>query len=252
MPFDWASIMQMLGQQTPNTTTGSQMGGQLPPGGGPALMQPTPQLAPGSMGPQPPAGGGGLMGGGMMGPLAAAAGMLNASGPSRMPVGLGQVMGQGIGGFMQGHEADRQLGLQQQQQAALGKIAAQLGQPPGATPNGGALPPGILHTGLPPGNPPVMMPGAPPGGPPSGGLPSMLPPPGGASAMPTVPPPGPIPGPPPAIGGPPMVPGAMSSMPAALPGGIPPGLAGLGGGGMMPGRNPFLAQMMQRRRGMMG
>jgi len=63
------------------------------------------------------------------GPLSAAAGMLNASGPSRTPVGLGQVLGAGLQGFMQGAPLDQAQQQRETAQASLGQIAGKLGSP---------------------------------------------------------------------------------------------------------------------------
>lgn len=56
---------------------------------------------------------------GMMG---GAAGILQNSGPSPYPVGMGQIFGAGLGGLMQGSPYDEELRRQQQMQQSLGKI----------------------------------------------------------------------------------------------------------------------------------
>lgn len=61
-----------------------------------------------------------------MGLLGASAGLLQASGPSRMPVGMGQAMGQGLMGGMQGMQQAQQLGMQQElHQAKMGALRGQ-------------------------------------------------------------------------------------------------------------------------------
>jgi len=109
-----------------------------------------------------------LMNSGMMGPLAASMAMLNASGPSRTPQGLGQVFGQGLGGLMQGSQIDQQQGLLSQQQNALSQIANRLQQKQGGQPGGGAPGIGGQGGGAPGimGVPSIMMQG---GGMPQGG-----------------------------------------------------------------------------------
>ena len=63
------------------------------------------------------------------GPLSAAAAMLQASGPSRTPVGLGQVAGAGMQGMMGGMQMDAAAQRQQQTQSNLGKIADKFNDP---------------------------------------------------------------------------------------------------------------------------
>lgn len=225
MPFDLQALLSMLGMGgLGGPTTGTQMGGPLPPGGGPAQMQPTPQMVPSST----PSGLAGLFGGGggggqglgPMGLLGAGASMLNASGPGN--AGIGSILGSGIGGLLQGGQLDRTNALQQQQQAALARIAEQLMQKPaGAQPTASSMP----ASGGP--RPPVMMgsnPGAPIGGP--------------------------VAGPPPTIpGGPPTnMMGNNPSLPIPAP--RPAGLMGSNPGfprSGSDGSNPFIAMMLQRR-----
>lgn len=235
MPFDWQSLMAMLGggQTSPGgPITGSQAGG--PMGG---QMQPTPQMAPGSTGiPIAAPGGGGLMGGGYMGPLAAAAGMLNASGPSRMPVGLGQVMGQGLTGMLQGGQLDQQQALQQQQQESLQRIGQQLSQPI----TGGGRPPVMMPPMV--GSSGAGAPGAIPLGPPQPTGPVAMPSPGGG---------GPVAMPSPGGGGTGRIPFFPSQQQPNVPQST--ALASMPGLAQMPSMrqqaNPFIALM--RQRGMM-
>lgn len=267
MPFDWQSIMAALGGRQPGMMsqggpiTGSQQGGPI---GQP--MQNMPQLAPGSTTPAQGVGGGFLGGGGGgLGLLGAGAAMLNASGPSKTPTNFGQMLGQGLGGFVQGSMADRDMAFQQQQQDSLAKIAdivarkgGGLGQGQGQG-NAPRLLPGAM-TGLQP-NVPTLPSGAP-------AIPAFM-----ANALQ----PGSVPPLPPnpmlAGSAPQQVPGvppptALSSGMAPIPpqtgipnqfgGGLPAGgfqpqgiPAGAGGLYAQQRQNPFLALMMQRR-GMMG
>lgn len=238
MPIDWSALLG-AGQNGGQGTPLARLLGMMPQGGdppaamtgtqgvGPIGGQITPSPpTPGTMGGAPAQGGGGMLsglfggggGGGIMGPLAAAAGMMQAAGPSRMPTNLGQTLGAGLGGFLQGHMADRQIGNEDKQQQALGAIAQRLGFG-GATGAGGSA-----------GTPPTMLPGA---------LAAMGGPPATAGAMP--------PAMPPAVPGAPPVP-APSGMPN-VPGAMPAG--GMAGGMAQPQRNPFM-RMMAQRRSMMG
>lgn len=220
MPFDLQALLSMLGMGgLGGPTTGTQMGGPLPPGGGPAQMQPTPQMVPSST----PSGLAGLFGGGggggqglgPMGLLGAGASMLNASGPGN--AGIGSILGSGIGGLLQGGQLDRTNALQQQQQAALQRIAQQLMQKPaGAQPAASSMP--SMVQGGP--RPPIMMQGGVQGGPVAG--------------------PAPV-----TPGGPP------TPAPRQLGGGVPMGVmpGGFGGPQQPSGTNPFIAMMLQRRLG---
>lgn len=114
MPFTWDQLLGLLGGvgglaggmalagqgqgagQTP--ITGSQYGGAMG-----QAMQAMPQMNPASTTSPPAGGGGGGLTPGMMAGLGAASNMLQASGPSRMPVGFGQVMGAGIQGGLGGY-----------------------------------------------------------------------------------------------------------------------------------------------------
>lgn len=181
MPLNdwWQQLFQpAYGPSAPNLPMaqgpmppGQQFGGQLPPGpstaqGGPgAQMNPTAPMAP------PPQAQSSPFMGGMMGPMAAAVNMLQASGPSRMPVGLGQIFGQGLSGFMGGSMADRQMQMDQQSQQNMAKIAQLLMQGQGGQGPQQGRPPTMMGqspvTGTPappttpiPGNPPVDMTGA--------------------------------------------------------------------------------------------
>lgn len=164
MAFDLQSLLAALGMGgAGGPITGTQYGGQMG-----APMQPQPQLAPNSTTPPGLTGlfGGGGQGIGPMGLLGAGASMLNASGPGN--AGLGSIFGSGIGGLLQGSQLDRTDALQQQQQAALQRIAQQLMQKPagaqpaaasmpGGGPQGVPQPPVMLGSG-----PPPAIPGAPP------------------------------------------------------------------------------------------
>lgn len=220
MPFDLQSILAALGmgggaagggsplplgamQGLGGFMTGAGPGGATPASSmgintGPAQV-PTPPPAPSSgsglaslFGLKPdalggfgsPSGVGGTGLGGPMSLLGAGASMLNASGPGN--AGLGSIIGSGIGGFMQGGQLDRTNALQQQQQAALQRLADQImklpsgAQPaasqtsptgaPAATPASG---PPMITAPRPapqvPGAPPVPGPGAMGGGMPLGG-----------------------------------------------------------------------------------
>lgn len=66
---------------------------------------------------------------GYYGPLSASAAMLDASGPSRMPIGFGQVMGAGLAGMLQGLPLDEKSQRQRSTQSALGRIGQTLGAP---------------------------------------------------------------------------------------------------------------------------
>ena len=66
--------------------------------------------------------------------MGAAASMLQASGPSRMPIGLGQVIGAGMQGFSGGRQQMQQQQQQQQQQQALQQASQVMGQIPGIDP----------------------------------------------------------------------------------------------------------------------
>lgn len=184
MPLNdwWRQLFQpAYGPSAPNlpmaqgpAPAGGQWGGQLPPAQAtaqdtPPQMNPTAPMAPP---PQAQSPGGGMGGMGWMGPMAAAVNMLQASGPSRMPTGLGQIFGQGLSGFMGGSMADRQMQMDQQSQQNMAKIAQllmqgqggqgapQQGRPP--TMMGQPSPPGTPAppTTPIPGNPPVDMTGA--------------------------------------------------------------------------------------------
>lgn len=63
----------------------------------------------------------------IFGPLGGAAGILQESGPSPYPVGLGPIMGAGIGGYMQAAPLDEYQRRQQQLQQSLGGISKTLG-----------------------------------------------------------------------------------------------------------------------------
>lgn len=207
MPYDMASLMAALGlgggtgagmqfgangmQGAGGMQGGGMQGWMGPQGGTPQGGMPgggqMPQLQGGAPS-SPAAGGQGLLSSGMMGPLSAAASMLQASGPSRTPVGFGQVAGAGLQGMMGGMQADQQNAMLQQQQANLGRIADKIGQPPatGAAPAPGAMgtmptpqagpPQGApqmpqLPQGMMPGATPTQMPQGTPGAMPSVGMP---------------------------------------------------------------------------------
>lgn len=160
MPFDLQSLLSALGmgggaaggalplgpmQGMGGFMTGAGPGGTTPASGmgintGPAQSPATPGLA-GLLGLKPDALGGfgnpsGIGGSGLGGPmslLGAGASMLNSSGPGN--AGLGSIVGSGMGGFMQGGQLDRANSLQQQQQAALQRLADQIMKlPSGAQP----------------------------------------------------------------------------------------------------------------------
>ena len=62
----------------------------------------------------------------MMGLLGASAGLMQAGGPSRMPVSLGQAMGQGLMGGMHGYQQGAQFGMQQAlHKAKMGALQSQ-------------------------------------------------------------------------------------------------------------------------------
>lgn len=200
MPFDLQSILAAIGNGTgggfmQGPPVSGPQGGGLPMGpGAVAAPMPTPTAAPAP----PAAGGGGLASlfgmppgslggvgsptgingsgiGGPMGLLGAGASMLNASGPGN--AGLGSIIGSGIGGLVQGSQLDQAKSLQQQQQAALARIAEQLmRQPSGAQPSAAATSPGAMPGVAPPmpaaGRPTPTIPGATPAPmPASGGMP---------------------------------------------------------------------------------
>lgn len=191
MPFDLQSILAALGMGGgPQLPLGSMQGmGGFMAGNAPAAnagvntgptQVPTPPPAPsapglaGLFGLSPDAlkgfgSPGGISGSGLAGPLSllgAGASMLNASGPGN--AGLGSIVGSGIGGLMAGAGADRAQSLQEQQQAALQRIAEQLmKQPSGAQPAASSTTP-IAPPPAPPvpvmnaARPAPQVPGAPP------------------------------------------------------------------------------------------
>lgn len=93
--------------------------------------------------------GGGAQGGGMFGPLAAAAGLLQASGPSPVPVGLGQAAGAGLQGYMQGRMQDVQQMQQDRIQQIHQRIAEMLAQRAQQTPGAVMAPPTTPVPGAP-------------------------------------------------------------------------------------------------------
>lgn len=267
MPFDLQSLLSLIGMggdpqsgtQLPlgamqglgGFMTGAGQGGMMPASAqgintGPAQM-PTPSPAPSQgglaslLGMSPGGLGGfgspgGIGGSGLGGPMSlinAGANMLTASGPRN--AGLGSILGSGLGGLMAGGQADRATALQQQQQAALQRIAEQLMRAPsGAQPTASATTPVSPNPLTGPGG---SLPSITPGGGVQGGPPT---PGGGAYA-------GSPQGGPGGVSMPPSVPGAPPAPGISPASGSNPFTAPQGG----PGGNPFIQMMLQRRFGRM-